>query len=174
MSLDIRCQDTICALSSAQGPAALALVRASGPQALDIFGQIFKPRAKPQAYKAMHGTLCDHSGRPLDDCMAVFYEDTKSFTGEPSFEIHCHGNMIIIDEVLQAICAHGARLAEPGEFSMRALLNNKIDLAQAESIADLIHAQSSAAKNVALQGVQGGSGPVVFRSEKISSRSWPK
>ena len=136
----------------------MALVRASGPQALKIFAQIFSHKTKPLAFKAMHGTVHDHEGRPIDDCMAVYYEDKRSFTGEPSFEIHCHGNMIIIDEILQAICAHGARLAEPGEFSMRALLNNKIDLAQAESIADLIHAQSSAAKNVALQGVQGGLG----------------
>jgi tRNA modification GTPase len=158
MSLDIGCHDTICALSSAQGPAALALVRASGPRALEIFQQIFKPKGLFKAFKAMHGLLQDQHGRPLDDCVAIFYEHGRSFTGETSFEIHCHGNMIIVDEILQALCALGARLAEPGEFSMRALLNNKIDLAQAESIADLIHAQSSAAKNVALQGVQGGLG----------------
>jgi len=158
MSLDIKCHDTICALSSAQGPAALAIVRASGPQALEIFAKIFNAKSKPKAFKALHGTICDPSARPIDDCMAVYYEGTRSFTGEPSFEIYAHGNIIIVDEILQTICAHGARLAEPGEFSLRALLNNKIDLAQAESIADLIHAQSITAKNVALQGVQGGLG----------------
>jgi tRNA modification GTPase len=156
MSLDISCRDTICALSSAQGPSAIALVRASGPRALDIFSQLFKTPAKLKAFKALHGTIYDNYQVPIDDCMAVFYDNNRGFTGESSFEIHCHGNAIIIDEILKAMCALGARLAEPGEFSMRALLNHKIDLAQAESIADLIHAQSSAAKNAALKGVQGG------------------
>lgn len=157
MSLDIACIDTICALSSAQGPAAIALVRASGPKALEIFAQIFrKHQGTPKAAKAMHGQIFDHNNQVIDDVMAVYYESKRSFTGEPSFEIHCHGNQIIIDEILRAICQQGARLAEPGEFSMRALLHRKIDLAQAESIADLIHSQSLAAKNIALSGVQGG------------------
>lgn len=157
MSLDIRCMDTICALSSAQGPAAIALVRASGPKANQIFAQIFrKTQGISKPFKAMHGQIYDKNDQLIDDVMAVYYEHARGFTGEPSFEIHCHGNQIIIDEILRTICEHGARLAEPGEFSMRAMLNGKIDLAQAESIADLIHAQSLAAKNVALAGVQGG------------------
>jgi tRNA modification GTPase len=155
MSLDIACIDTICALSSAPAPAALAIVRASGPQAQLILSRIFHSKATFKALKALHGTVCDSNNNAIDDCVALFYEAEQSFTGEQSFEIFCHGNPLIIDEILKTLCAHGARLAQAGEFSMRALLNKKINLAQAESIADLIHAQSLAAKNLALKGVQG-------------------
>lgn len=157
MSLDITGKDTICALSSAQGYGAIAIVRASGPQALDIFGKIFRKNSnKTKPLILMHGEVIDQNNVVIDDVMAFYFADTKSFTGEPSFEIHCHGNQLIIEQILKTICAHGARLAQPGEFSMRALLNGKIDLAQAESIADLIHAKSLAAKQVALTGLKGG------------------
>lgn len=158
MTVDIGCKDTICALSSAQGPAALALVRASGPRAFAILQKIFRrTNASPiKPYMAMRGRAVDKDEKAIDDVMALYFPATKSFTGEESFEIHCHGNALIVDQLLSALCVEGARLAEPGEFSMRALLNGKIDLAQAESIADLIHAQSEAAKDVALKGVLGG------------------
>lgn len=158
MSIDLGCKDTICALSSAQGPAALALVRASGPMALNILQNIFRRKSllpiKP--FMAMHGNIVDKEEKAIDDVMAIYFPKNKSFTGEESFEIHCHGNALIVEQLLRALCALGARLAEPGEFSMRAMLNGKIDLAQAESIADLIHAESEVAKDVALKGVLGG------------------
>lgn len=157
MSLDIARKDTICALSSAQGHGAIAIVRASGPQAERIFARIFKKnRGEIKPFMAMHGDVVDETGEVIDDVMAIFFPGSRSFTGEPSFEIHCHGNQLIVEQILQALCAMGARLAEPGEFSMRAMLNGKIDLAQAESIADLIHAKSELAKRVALKGVKGG------------------
>jgi tRNA modification GTPase len=158
MPLDLARMDTICALASAQGYGALAILRASGVRAEAIFRAIFRPSRSSglKPLMAIHGSLVNHQDETIDDVMAVFYPDTKGFTGEPGFEIFCHGNQLIIDEILQAICHQGARLAEPGEFSLRALLNGKIDLAQAESIADLIHAQSSMAKKIALIGVQGG------------------
>ncbi len=156
MSLDIARVDTICALSSAPGLGAIAIVRASGRNAEAIFRAIFRRKAAIEPLFAMHGEIVDGSGEVVDDVMAVFFPAGKGFTGEPSFEIYCHGNQFIIQEILELICQNGARLAEPGEFSMRAMLSGKIDLAQAESIADLIHAKSSAAKRVALRGLQGG------------------
>ncbi len=156
MSLDIARVDTICALSSAVGAGAIAIVRMSGRNTEAIFTQIFRKKGAVTPLTAMHGEIVNAEGEIVDDVMSVLYPATKGFTGEPSCEIFCHGNQIIIQEILDLICHHGARLAEPGEFSLRALLNGKIDLAQAESIADLIHAKSSAAKKVALRGVQGG------------------
>lgn len=157
MALDIAQHDTICALSTAQGYGAIALVRASGKKAEAIFHQIFrKHRGAIKPLMAMHGMVVDEDEHPIDDVMALLFEEGKSFTGEQSFEIHCHGNQLIVDQILQSICAQGARLAEPGEFALRAMLNGKIDLAQAESIADLIHAKSHAAKKAALKGLQGG------------------
>lgn len=157
MSLDIACKDTICALSTAPGFGALAIVRISGALTPTIFGAMFrKHKGEIRPGRALHGAIIDHDGKHIDDVMAVFFQGNSGFTGEASAEIYCHGNPIIIDQLLQRICALGARLAAPGEFSMRALLNGKIDLAQAESIADLIHAETTAAKDAALQGVRGG------------------
>lgn len=156
MSLDIGCKDTICAQSSAQGQGAIAIVRASGPKALAILSKVFKKhRGEEKPFMAMHGEVA-LNGEIIDDVMAVYYEGKKSFTGEDSFEIHCHGNQLIVAQILQALCDNGARLAEPGEFSMRAVLNGKLDLTQAESIADLIHAKSHAAQKVALLGIKAG------------------
>lgn len=160
MSLDIACKDTICALSSGQGRAALAVIRVSGPRAWEILQAVFcrtkKSELKP--FMAMRGQALDKEARIIDDVMALYFKQGQSFTGEESFELHCHGNSVIVDQLLRALCDAGARLAEPGEFSMRAMLNGKIDLAQAESIGDLIHAESVAAKDVALKGVLGGLG----------------
>lgn len=157
MSLDISCQDTICALSTAHGFGAIAIVRISGPESLRIFEALFRKNVgEVKPGRAMHGLVVDQNGSPIDDVMALVFEGSRSFTGESSAEIHCHGNPIIIDQILSLMCDLGARLAKAGEFSMRALLNGKIDLAQAESIADLIHAETSVAKDAALQGVKGG------------------
>lgn len=156
MSLDIKRLDTICALSSAQGFGAIAIVRASGPRAHEIFSAVFRNAQGIRPFVAMHGQIVDEHKEIVDDVMAILFVNGKSFTGEDSFEIHCHGNQLIVDQILQLLCRQGARLAEPGEFSMRALLNGKIDLAQAESVADLIHAKSLSAKRVALRGVLGG------------------
>lgn len=157
MSLDIGCKDTICALSSAQGYGAIAIVRASGPKALAIFDHSFrKARGQIKPAMAMHGEVVNALGELIDDVMGIYFVGNNSFTGEDSFEIHCHGNQLIVDQILQSLCQMGARLAEPGEFSMRSVLNGKLDLAQAESIADLIHAKSQMAQRVALSGIKGG------------------
>jgi tRNA modification GTPase len=157
MTYDIAQLDTICACSTAQGYGAIAIVRVSGPLAKKIFEQIFKKyQGNITPFSAMHGEVLSQNQEIIDDVMAIFFPEKKSFTGEQSFEIHCHGNQLIIEQILTVICYFGGRLAEPGEFCLRAMLNKKIDLAQAESIADLIHAKSDAAKRVALAGLRGG------------------
>ncbi len=156
MSLDISCKDTICALSTPQGFGALAIVRLSGPDTPSIFAALFqKHQGELKHGQAMHGGIIDKAGTIIDDVMAILWKDGRSFTGEPSAEIYCHGNPLIVDQILNAMLSHGARLAEAGEFSMRAMLHGKIDLAQAESIADLIHAETVAAKDAALKGLKG-------------------
>lgn len=157
MSLDIARKDTICALSSAPGSAALAIVRASGPTAHEILAAIFRrEHAKITSGVFMHGEIVNAHDELIDDACVVQFATGKSFTGEPSFEIYCHGNQLIVSEILDELCRLGARLAMPGEFSLRAMLSGKIDLAQAESIADIIHAKTVSAKRVALRGVKGG------------------
>lgn len=157
MSYDIQCRDTICAVATPMGLGALAIVRASGPKSYEIFAQIFKKkRGFTKPARALYGDIIDDDSSIIDEVMALYFVGGKSFSGEDSFEIHCHGNHIIVDRILKRLCALGARLAEPGEFSLRAVLNKKIDLAQAESILELIHAQSESAQKVALLGVRGG------------------
>jgi tRNA modification GTPase len=157
MSLDINRFDTICALSTAPGYGAIAIVRASGPRAHELLAAVFKRKqGEIKSFVAMYGDVIDADSDIIDEVMALSFSGKKSFTGEDSFEIHCHGNQLIIDQIIQRLCSLGARLAEPGEFSMRAVLHGKIDLAQAESILDLIHAQTTAAHKVALTGVRGG------------------
>lgn len=158
MSLDIECKDVICALSSAPGVGAIGVIRASGPMAFSILKKIFRRHhsGETRPFLATHGCVIDEHGAMIDDVLAIYFPHGKSFTGEECFEIHCHGNGLIVDQILSLICRHGARLAEPGEFSLRAVLNDKIDLTQAESIADLIHAKSEQARDVALKGLRGG------------------
>lgn len=156
MSIDIACKDTICALATVPGMSALSIVRVSGHKSLEIFNKVFVPHhKKAHPFVMTHGSIKDGQ-EVIDDVMAVCFIDKKSFTGESSFEINCHGNPLIVKQILQLLCNSGARLARAGEFTMRAVLNNKLDLSQAESIADLIHATSDEARQCALMGVRGG------------------
>ncbi len=153
MSLDINQLDTICALASAKAQCAISIIRVCGANTKNILEKIFSKKVK--SLKATHGQITNNKGQIIDDVIVIYYPKNKSFVGLDSLEINCHGNPIIIDEIIERLKECGARLAEPGEFSMRAVLNGKIDLVQAESIANLIHAQSSLAKNIALRGLEG-------------------
>lgn len=144
--------DTICALATPPGHSALALIRVSGPQAFNIKDQIFKPRKSPQKhFVATRGDILD-----LDDVICISFPEHQSFTGESSFELSVHGSPVITQHILESIQNAGARIARPGEFSQRAFLSGKIDLCAAESIADLIHASSKQAAQVALRNLKGG------------------
>lgn len=156
MSLDIAALDNICALATPKGLSALAIIRFSGPLSKNIFEKLFKKHhGEIKAQIAMHGLVLDADGQTIDDVMATLFLNKKSFTGEDSGEIYCHGNPIIVDQIIKRLCELGCRLARPGEFSMRALLNGKLDLTQAESIKELIHSPSKEAAIAALN-VLGG------------------
>lgn len=162
MSLDIKCRDTICAIATPQGYSALGIIRTSGPLALHIWQEIFRHKHHDnKPFKMIYGEIVDIDGHVIDEVMGTYFKGHNSFTGEDSFEIYAHGNPLILHQILGLICSHNARVANPGEFSFRALSHNKIDLAQAESIFDLIHAQSKTAQNIALRALKGGLGHII-------------
>ena len=153
--------DTICALATPHGMGAIAVVRVSGPEAVTIVSQIFTQNNKPfdlekmVANKAYYGHIVDH-GKLLDEVLVTFFRAPHSFTGEDSAEISVHGSVYIQQKLLQVLIAHGCRMAEAGEFTRRAFVNRKFDLAQAEAIADLIGSESEAAHRVAINQLKGG------------------
>lgn len=143
--------DTIFAMLTPYGRSALAVVRVSGPLALNIKEKVFKPKRLPQKhFIATHGNLLE-----LDDVICVSYPSTKSYTGELTFELFIHGNPIIAERVMEIIQLFGARIAFPGEFTTRAFLHGKIDLTQAESVCDLINARSEISAQIALRNLNG-------------------
>jgi tRNA modification GTPase len=146
---------TIAAISTAPGRAALALVRVSGTGAPDVGTRLLHP-PPTETRRTIHTKVIDpDSGLVIDDVVAVLYRAPHSFTGEDLLEITAHGGAFVPTSVLSAIIRSGARQAEPGEFTRRAVLNGKIDLLQAEAIGDLIDARSSAAHRQALRQLDG-------------------
>lgn len=152
--------DTICALSTVQGRSAIAVIRVSGPQAITITGKLFKPKrgkslSETPGYRLRFGTICS-GDKVIDEVLVSVFHSPDSYTGENMAEISCHGSFYIQQEILMLLLNNGARLAKPGEFSQRAFLNGKMDLAQAEAVADLIASENEASHRVALQQMKGG------------------
>jgi tRNA modification GTPase len=148
--------DTIVALASAPGLAAISLIRISGPRAFDVLDQL-APKAETSrrtSHKAFLCTICPND-EILDEALATIFKSPASFTGENSVEIGLHGSPYIVREVIKACIHSGCRLAAPGEFTQRAFLNGKLDLAQAEAVGDLIQSESKAAHRAALQQLKG-------------------
>lgn len=145
--------DTIAACASGAGRAGVAVVRVSGPLVPDIIKKIINKDLQPRF--ATHAKFYDVNQDVIDIGLALFFPAPHSFTGEHVLELQGHGGPVVIDNLLEAIIACGARVARPGEFSERAFLNNKIDLTQAEAIADLIDSASQAAARSALRSLQG-------------------
>ncbi|MDX1635097.1 MAG: tRNA uridine-5-carboxymethylaminomethyl(34) synthesis GTPase MnmE [Marinobacter sp.] len=145
--------DTIAAVATAPGQAGVGIVRVSGPGAGAIAERILGFRPKPRY--AHFGAFHDPGGEVLDEGIGLFFLNPHSFTGEDVFELQGHGGTVILDMLLRSVCALGARLARPGEFSERAFLNDKLDLAQAEAIADLIESSSEQAARCAVRSLQG-------------------
>lgn len=145
--------DTIAALATAPGRAGVGIVRISGPLAQKIARQVIGFSPKPRY--AHYGPFMDAANSLLDEGIALFFPGPHSFTGEDVLELQGHGGPVIMDLLLQTVSAHGARLARPGEFSERAFLNDKMDLAQAEAIADLIDSSSEQAARCAVRSLQG-------------------
>ena len=149
--------DTIAAVSTANGVAGIGIVRISGPDALDVLNRIFCPR---NGYAISDLTSCvtylgnvfDTKQETLDECLCVIFRAPHSYTGDNLVELQCHGSPVVLGEVLRAAGAAGARPAMPGEFTKRAFLNGRLDLAQAEAVIDVIEAETlSAAKTATAQ-----------------------
>jgi tRNA modification GTPase len=146
---------TIAAVSTAPGRGALAVVRVSGPDALGVADRLGIPDSDERF--AVHATLLHPStGRPVDDVVTTRLAGPRTYTGEDMLEISCHGGSLVPQLVLEAVCAAGARPAEPGEFTRRAYLNGKMDLLQAEAVLDLIDARSEAMHRSALFQLERG------------------
>jgi len=149
--------DTIVALATARGRAALAIVRLSGPEAVRIVASRLSNTALVDAssHTAHFGYVLDEEGTRLDQVVVTLFRAPKSATGEDLVEVTCHGGDLAPQLVLKSLLEAGARLAEPGEFTLRAFLNGKLDLTQAEAVADLIHARSELAHRVSLRHLDG-------------------
>jgi len=155
-------EDTIVAVSTAIGPGAIGIVRMSGPKATAIAEAVFRPaRAKPlqpaETYSLLYGHVLDpQTGEALDEALLAVMRAPRSYTREDVVELHCHGGLAAQRTVLRLLVRAGARLAEPGEFTRRAFLNGRIDLAQAESVAAIVAARSTGALRASVRQLEGG------------------
>ena len=149
--------ETIVALSTAQGISAIAVIRLSGSDCFGIVEKCFKgARLREQATHTIHFGSIWNKDQMVDEVLVSVFKEPHSFTKEDSLEISCHGSPVIIKEILKVLLMHGARLADPGEFTKRAFLNGRFDLAQAEAVADLINAETDNARQAALNQMRGG------------------
>ena len=146
--------ETICALATAPG-GALGIIRISGPQALEILSHIFsKDLSEAEANTIHYGYIKDDT-EIVDECMVSMFRAPHSYTGEDCVEISCHGSRYIVNKVLELLIQNGCRMAEPGEYTQRAYLNGKMDLSQAEAVADLIASSNKATHDIALNQLRG-------------------
>ena len=149
--------DTIVALATPPGIGAIGVIRVSGPRAIDIVNDLFpsKDLHKQPSHTLQVGFLIHHS-KPLDEVVISLYKAPRSYTGEDVVEISCHGSPFIHQQIIDACIEKGARIAKPGEFTQRAFLNGKLDLTQAEAVADLIASNTSASHKTAINNIRGG------------------
>ena len=152
-------QDTIAAIATAQGTGGIAIVRISGPGAGTILKSVFVPAVRREhfeSHRLMYGWVKDACAETVDEVMAVWMQAPRTYTREDVAEIHCHGGGVSAVAVLERVLEAGARVAEPGEFTKRAFLNGRIDLAGAEAVMQLINANSQAAARASIRQLQGG------------------
>lgn len=152
-------EDTISAIATALGVGSIGVIRLSGPESLAITDRLFTGREKPgpdNARKLLYGHILDEKGQVVDEVLAVYMPGPHSYTGEDVCEIQCHGGRQALQEILSLTYRAGARPAEPGEFTKRAFLNGRLDLAEAESVMDIINARSKRALVAANRGHEGG------------------
>ncbi|MGG5832379.1 tRNA uridine-5-carboxymethylaminomethyl(34) synthesis GTPase MnmE, partial [Bacillus pumilus] len=153
--------DTIAAISTPMGEGAIAIIRLSGPEAVQIADRMYKgPKEKKlvsvDSHTIHYGHIVDaRTDQVIEEVMVSVLRAPKTFTREDVIEINCHGGIVTVNKVLQLALREGARLAEPGEFTKRAFLNGRIDLSQAEAVMDLIRAKTDRAMNVAITQMEG-------------------
>jgi tRNA modification GTPase len=155
-------KDTIVALATAHGSAAIAVIRLSGPRSFEVAEKFFytatlkkRTLSDRPSHSITFGVLAHH-GTIIDEVLVSLMKAPRSFTGEDSVEISCHGSPFIQQQILQLLLSAGARMARPGEFTLRAFLNGKMDLSQAEAVADLVASSSSVSHQLAMQQMRGG------------------
>lgn len=153
-------QDTIVALATPSGAGAIAVIRVSGPDAVAIVASVFesvkgKDLTRQKSHTLHLGHITDE-GKVYDQVLVSLFKGTNSYTGEPTVEISCHGSLFIQQQIIQLLLRKGCRMAQPGEFTMRSFLNGKMDLSQAEAVADLIASDNEAAHQLAMQQMRGG------------------
>jgi len=150
--------DTIAAIATPLGEGGIAIIRVSGPDAVEAVDKIFKGRkslSTVDSHTIHYGHLVDESGEVLEEVMVSVMRAPRTFTREDVVEVNCHGGIVSVKRVLDLVLAQGVRMAEPGEFTKRAFLNGRIDLSQAEAVIDLIRAKTDRAMKVAVNQVQG-------------------
>lgn len=149
--------DTIAAISTAFGKGALSIVRLSGSEAIDIANKVFKGKnlKKVKSHTVHYGHIINENGEVIDEVLVSVFRAPKTFTREDVVEISCHGGIFVTNKILETLLIHGARLAEPGEFTKRAFLNGRIDLTQAEAVSDIIEAKTQSSLKMANIGLRG-------------------
>lgn len=151
----INSKDTICALATAPG-GALGIIRVSGPDAFAAVSSVCSVRCERVAANTVHYTHITDGTEVIDEAMVTVFRAPHSYTGEDSVEISCHGSRYILDRVLELLMQNGCRMANPGEYTMRAYLNGKLDLSQAEAVAALIASTNQATHHLAMSQLRGG------------------
>ncbi|AEA33069.1 tRNA uridine-5-carboxymethylaminomethyl(34) synthesis GTPase MnmE [Hippea maritima] len=148
-------EDIIAAIATGYTEAAIGIIRVSGKGCLELLEKIFTKKPPYKANRLYYGHITDKQGKVLDEVLVSIFKAPHSYTGEDSFEINCHGGLVVLNSVLERVMEAGARLAQPGEFTKRAFLNGKLDLSQAEAVAKVISAKSKRAVDVAQRQLQG-------------------
>ena len=147
-------QETICALATAPG-GALGIIRISGPEALPIANSICRSITAATPANTIHFARITDGSDIIDECMVSIFRAPNSYTGEDTVELSCHGSRYILNKVLELLMLHGCRMANPGEYTQRAYLNGKMDLSQAEAVADLIASTNKATHDIAMNQLRG-------------------
>lgn len=173
MSKSTTQEHPIAAIATPVGEGGIAVIRASGREAIEKVSQCFKGKnlADVDSHTVHFGKIINKTGNVVDEVLATVFRSPKSYTGEDVVEISCHGGVLVTQAVLETILAQGVRSAEPGEFTQRAFLNGKLELSQAEAVADLIHAKSIKAVDAAHQQLEGRLGEHIkkFRQQIIDA-----
>src|SRR5690606_20819070 len=166
----MRINDNIVAMATPSGAGAIAIIRVSGLDAVKIVAPLFKPKSGKEistlpSHTLHLGNIVD-GGRVIDEVLVSIFHGPKSYTGENTIEISCHGSPYIQQEIIQLLIRKGCRSAEAGEFTLRAFLNGKMDLSQAEAVADLISSENQASHQLAMQQMRGGFSNEIQRLRK--------
>lgn len=158
ISMEAESADTIVALATPTGSGAIAVIRLSGPQAIEIVNGVFKGKdlSKQASHTVHFGTIRDEDGKILDEVLVSIFIAPHSYTRENVVEVSTHGSKYIVESIIKLFIRKGARAAKPGEFTLRAFLHGGMDLSQAEAVADLIASNSAASHQVAMQQMRGG------------------